>query len=293
MKIRNPLIIVLMLLTVLFSVSSCGDGAPGDWADLPGYLDGGIVVYGDSRTGHREHRWLVEGMATLGPEAVFHTGDLVTDGRLADNWITFNDIASQLPSGTPIYPALGNHEHESELYFDNFELPGNERWYAVDDLPGVKFIVLDSGSDLSSATNADPASEQYAWLESELKSSVSDTVYTLVAFHYPLYSTGYHGSDEKDLADDLVPLFEQYGVDAVFNGHDHDYERSTVDGIRYIVTGGGGAPLRNQAGTSEYSDVFAKAYHFCVLYFDQEGKLMAEAWSAEVKLIDRFEITNR
>jgi hypothetical protein len=169
----------------------------------------------------------------------------------------------------------------------------NERWYLVDDIAGFNFLVLDSGSALSSATSVAPASSQYRWLESGLSSSVSTTDFTIVTFHYPLYSTGNHGSDEKGIGDDLIPLLEQYGVDAVFNGHDHDYERSTVNGIRYIVAGGGGAPLRDQAYTSPYSDLFIKANHFCVLYFDDEGKLMVEVWDDSAELIDRFEIENR
>ena len=41
----------------------------------------------------------------------------------------------------------------------------------------------------------------------------------------------------------LVPLFEKYNVQAVFAGHDHNYQRHVKNGIQYIVTGGGGAPL--------------------------------------------------
>lgn len=277
----------LALLAILFSASACGGGASADWVELPEHLSGGVVIYGDSRTGHSAHERLMGGMASLVPSAVFHTGDLVGNGTDPDHWEIFNRIASLLPSGTPVYPALGNHEKESELYFDNFELPGNERWYSVDDIEGFNFIVLDTESALS------VASSQYQWLQSELASSVSSTEYTIVTFHYPLYSTGKHGSDEKHIGADLVPLFEEYGVDAVFNGHDHDYERSTVNGIRYIVSGGGGAPLRDQTGTSTYSELFVKTYHFSVLYFDGEGKLNVEVWDDKVQLIDRFEINNR
>jgi len=227
------------------------------------------------------------------PAAVFHTGDLVTNGLVAEQWVTFNDIASRLPSGTPTYPALGNHEYESQLYFDNFELPGNERWYSVDDIDGFNFIVLDTESHFAAATTLAPASAQYQWLESELASSVSSTDFTIVTFHYPLYSTGNHGNDAKDIGDDLIPLFEQYGVDAVFNGHDHDYERSTVGAIRYVVTGGGGAPLRDQSGSSESSELFVRAHHFCVLYFDEAENLMVEVWDDKGKMIDEFEIINR
>ena len=293
MRIKIGKVITLAIVTVFLFVSACGGGSSADWADLPAHLSGGVVIYGDSRTGHSMHRWVMEGMASLTPEAVFHTGDLVNDGRVAANWTTFNNIASQLPSGTPFYPALGNHEHESSLYFDNFELPGNERWYSVNDIEGLKFIVLDTGSALAAATSLIEASTQYQWLESELSSSISSTEFTVVVFHYPLYSTGRHGSDDKDVREYLEPLFQQYGVDAVFNGHDHDYERSTVNGIRYIVAGGGGAPLRNQKSTSPDSELFVKAYHFCVLYFDNNSSLMADVWDDDVELLDRFEIINR
>jgi len=293
LRIKIGKTVIFALTAILLSTAACGGGSSGDWADLPEHLKGQVAIYGDSRTGHSTHRRLMEGMASLAPEAVFHTGDLVSDGRDADDWVTFNSIVSRLPSGTPFYPALGNHEYESALYFDNFELPGNERWYSVTDIEGLHFIVLDTGSALAAATSSTPASAQYQWLESELSSSVSSTDFTVVTFHYPLYSTGYHGSDEKHLADDLEPLFEQYGVDAVFSGHDHDYERFAVNGIRYIVTGGGGAPLRSQAGSSPYSELFVKAHHFCVLYIDDMGRLMVEVWNDDVQKIDEFEVDNR
>jgi 3',5'-cyclic AMP phosphodiesterase CpdA len=271
----------------LLFLASCSSGSSGDWADIPDYLDDVVVIYGDSRTGHDVHRWLMEGMASLAPTAVFHTGDLVEDGTIQENWDIFNNIASQLPAATPIYPALGNHEKESALYFENFDLPGNERWYRVDDIENFHFIVLDTESNLAAG------STQYQWLADNLSAGIPAEDYTLVVFHYPLFSTGYHGSDEKGVAGDLVPLFEEYGVDAVFNGHDHDYERSTVNGVRYIVTGGGGGPLRGQYSSSEYSDLFASVYHFCVLYFDDVGDLTVDVWDQKVNLIDRFVIANR
>ena len=87
----------------------------------------------------------------------------------------------------------------------------------------------------------------------------------------------------------LVPLLEEHDVDLVLNGHDHNYERLMVNGIPYVVTGGGGAPLRDQAGSNPDSVIFEKAYHFCVVYRDS-GKLMLDAWNSDVELIDRFEI---
>lgn len=286
---NHPYLLVLLIILTILAIPACGGSASStDWTVLPTYLSGGIAIYGDSRTGHSAHENIVEGIASIEPTAVFHTGDLVSDGRVADQWITFNNIVSQLPSGTPFYPALGNHEQPNDpstLIFNNFELPGNERWYSVDDIAGFNFVVLDTESNLAAG------STQYQWLESELSSSVSATDYTIVNFHYPLYSTGQHGSDEYGTLGHLPALFEQYGVDAIFNGHDHDYERFTFNGIRYVVAGGGGAPLRNQdldhldIGLSEK---YVKSYHFCVLFFDDEQKLKVEVWSNKAQLLDSF-----
>ena len=289
MSIMKLYSLAIAFLIVGLSATSCGSSSSStDWSVLPEHLSGGIAVYGDSRSGHSAHENIVEGISTIGPTAVFHTGDLVSDGRMEEQWITFNSIVSQLPSGTPIYPALGNHDEPNDpatLFFDNFELDGNERWYSVDNIDGFNFVILDTESNIA------PGSTQYQWLESELSFSVSGTEYTIVTYHYPQYSTGQHGSDEHGTLGHLPALFEQYGVDAVFNGHDHNYERFTVNGIRYIVAGGGGAPLRNQdTGHPDIglSEVYIKSYHFCVLYFDDEQKLTVEVWSHKVQLLDRF-----
>src|SRR6185436_20703525 len=75
----------------------------------------------------------------------------------------------------------------------------------------------------------------------ELKASGSD--WKIPYFHHPLYSSGMHGS-AVELRNVLEPLFVKYGVDAVFAGHEHFYERIRPQkGIHYF-TCGGGAKLR-------------------------------------------------
>ena len=90
-----------------------------------------LVVYGDSRSDHQAHRAVVSGIMAVNPATVYHTGDLVNDGRLQADWDTFNVVTAPMREAFDFYPALGNHEFDDSLYYDNFELPGNERWYAV------------------------------------------------------------------------------------------------------------------------------------------------------------------
>src|SRR5688572_32443008 len=88
-----------------------------------------------------------------------------------------------------------------------------ERFYTFK-RDNVRFFALDSNY-------MDP--EQLKWLETELKNSGSD--WKIAFFHHPLYSSArFHGSS-TDLRLLLEPLFVKYGVDVVFQGHDHVYER--------------------------------------------------------------------
>ncbi len=81
--------------------------------------------------------------------------------------------------------------------------------------------------------------QQLAWLENALKDSTDQ--WKIVYFHHPLYSDGAtHGSD-VNLRVVLEPLFIKYGVNVVFSGHDHIYERITPQkGIYYFVSGSAG-----------------------------------------------------
>jgi len=239
-----------------------------------------LLVYGDTRTNHNIHQQIVDLILPHQPSTVFHSGDLVNNGNLSSDWDIFNTITSQLRLMSEFYPALGNHEYQSRLYFDNFDLPNNEQWYSVE-RNHIHFIILNS----CVATYI--GSEQYQWLEADL-ASVPDSVKFIAAiFHHPPYSTGPHTEDELDLRQTFVPLFEQYGVDIAFNGHDHDYERSYCGGIYYIVTGGGGAPLRDQARTHPCSQLFIKTYHFCKLSSIGDS-LIVKVYDNSSQLIDQF-----
>ena len=217
-----------------------------------------IVIYGDTRTNHIPHRKVVDAIMKTKPSVVFHTGDLVEDGLSPDHWGIFNGIASRLIKTAEFYPALGNHENDSQLFFENFDLPNNERWYSVEVI-GIHFIVLDSNFDITKG------SEQYEWLENDLRNISEGMRFVIAILHHPPFSTGPHAEDEKGLRKTIVPLFDQYGVDMVFSGHSHAYERSLYNDTHYIVTGGGGAPLYDQVRASPHSQIFIKAHHFCRL----------------------------
>ncbi|MGD0336747.1 MAG: metallophosphoesterase [Candidatus Omnitrophota bacterium] len=271
-KYFNGFCIALVIAALFFTGAYAGDKRP-------------IIIVGDSQRGHDAHREVISAIIKKEPVAVFQLGDLVDDGRSKKEWEIFNEITAPLRSRTEYYPLLGNHEFNSGLYYDNFQLPNNEEWYYVDK-NHIRFIVLDSNAQLSCG------SEQYIWFENALRSG-GGIDFLIVLLHHPFFTTAArHIPDERGLLPVIMPLLEKYRVDAVFSGHNHDYERSFYNGIYFIVSGGGGAPLDDQVRQSPYSQKFVKQYHFCELMV-QGTKLLVSVSDKSGALIDSFSIESK
>ena len=106
---------------------------------------------------------------------------------------------------------------------------------------------------------------QRSWLEADL--AASDAPFTVVVLHRPPFSSGSHGSSDG-VRDAFVPLFADR-VDLVLAGHDHDYERThAIDGVTYIVTGGGGIGTR-AVGDSEFTALSVQVAHFVHVSVDE------------------------
>ncbi|MFC2173391.1 metallophosphoesterase [Acidobacteriota bacterium] len=219
-----------------------------------------VVAYGDSRSHPEIHKSVVNGIMDAYPDLVLHVGDYVLNGTLYEEWgVQFFDPAADLMVNTPIFTTLGNHEYNSHWYYDFFALPGGEQWYATT-YGAMRIICLDTN------TYFYPGREQYEWLVSELQSpECQDAPWRIVFFHDPVYSSGEYGGNPA-VQGHLVPLFEEYGVDVVLNGDCHSYERSFKDGVAYVVTAGGGAPLYPVNITENpYQRYAASVHHYCVL----------------------------
>jgi predicted phosphodiesterase len=228
-----------------------------------------FVAYGDTRSQPVEHSAVVQAIINSAPEIVVHTGDLVTDGTSYSLWQTeFFDPAYGLMINTPLLPVLGNHENNASWFYNLFSLPNNEQWYAFT-YGNVRFI------GLNTCTAYTTGSSQYNWLVSEQQSTeYSNATWHVVYFHHPPYTaTSSHG-DDANVKQYLVPLFEQNGVDIVFNGHSHAYERYFNNGIYYIVTGGGGAPLASLVPDTQepIRQAGESVYHHCTIDVDVPGQ---------------------
>lgn len=148
------------------------------------------------------------------------------------------------------FTAIGNHDviTNSTNYTDAFHLlrnnPANSEKYYSFTWGNAKFITIDGNGPYTQG------SAQYTWLENELK--CNDREWTYVFFHQPPWSNGWDASysipftpfyqyqGNTDMRTSIVPLFEQYHVDFVLNGHTHNYERGIHNGVRYFISGGAG-----------------------------------------------------
>jgi predicted phosphodiesterase len=135
-----------------------------------------------------------------------------------------------LDAGVEFHAALGNHDDPNQRYYKPFNL-GGER-YRTFKRDNVRFFILDSNY-------LDPG--QVRWLTKELESSESD--WKIAYFHHPLYTTARRGP-EVELRAILEPIFVKHGVDVVFTGHEHIYERFKPQKGIYHFTVGGAAKLR-------------------------------------------------
>ncbi len=207
-----------------------------------GPADFKFVVYGDTRTRHEFHRKVVAAIVKTAPDFVVHTGDLVADGSDTAMWPTFFEIEKDLLRNTAFYPALGNHERNNAQFYEFFDV--KTPYYSFN-WGSAHFTILNS--DLGNAGFSAQAkdqfwSEQRAWLEEDLRRNQKADL-RFVVFHHPPFTAVKSRQGGNREVQALVPLFEQYKVAAVFSGHDHNYQHHLKDGVHYIVTGGGGAPL--------------------------------------------------
>ena len=148
----------------------------------------------------------------------------------------------QLLRQTVFFPALGNHERNAHDFFEFFQ--ASSPYYSFNWGNG-HFTVLNSDVPNSAASPKQRDafwSEQVRWLEEDLQNS-QKAAYRFVVAHHPPFTAVKSRQGNNAHMTALVPMFEKYHVSAAFFGHDHNYQHYLKNGIHYVITGGGGAPL--------------------------------------------------
>ena len=194
-----------------------------------------FAVIGDSGTGDREQYEVARQMETYRQAAKFDfvimLGDNIYGNHSPEDFVKKFEQPYKplLNAGVKFYASLGNHDDPNdESLYKPFNMEG-KRYYAFRKA-GVAFFALDSNY-------MDP--KQLDWLDQNLKSSQG--TWKICFFHHPLYNDGRHHGPDVDLRTQLLPLFQRYGVNVVFSGHEHVYERiKPENNIYYFVLGNSG-----------------------------------------------------
>ena len=241
-------------LALLLAVAGAAQSLP--LPNVPGSLK--FAVIGDNGTGDTPQYEVGQQMTAAHKRFAFNLvimlGDNMYGGQSPADFVKKFEkpYAELLAAGVMFRASLGNHDRPQNVSYKLYNMNGQRYYTYVRN--NVRFVVIDS-------TQVDPA--QLQWLDTTLRDARED--WTVCYFHHPLYSNAACHGSSVDLRVLLEPLFIKYGVDVVFSGHDHVYERiKPQKGIYYFVSGAAGQLRR---GNTRPTDETAA-------YFDQDQSFM-------------------
>jgi acid phosphatase type 7 len=249
----------------------------------------------------------IDGLAAKEPDVVIHGGDLVYQSHIYDTWVEFSRAMAPLTQQAAFMPCVGNHEFESmneevEMFDRLYSGQGDShgaRYFAFT-YGCLRFIGIDSESSRQGDSVA--VAEQNTWLESELAAAAADPEISVIAvgMHRPMYTLSRYWVSNAADRDIRHQLFVQYGVSLVFAGHMHGHERFEVDGITYVVDGGGGAFLYDpvefaeavesmRPGESALQKSWSRSHGFSLLDVASDGSWTLSRFDSDQDLqVDSF-----
>jgi hypothetical protein len=276
-----------------------------DWRSFRTFKKEGAVTFnvvGDSGWGSNPQLVIAERMRESPADFLMHVGDLVYYAitRMNADLRMFSIYRDEMRS-RPWFLAVGNHEAyvEPEAALQVFYLPtnsvtGTEHYYSFDH-GDVHFASV--WSDLAAGSRYEPGSAQYAWLDADL--AASDKPWKFLFFHHTWRTSSAHRVDDYDrntvpdslqMDQSLAKLAREHGVQIIFNGHDHCYERLAPSGgpISFISGGGGALPYPLTLPHPD-SIQFYSAYHFLRVKV-QDDVASVEAVGLDGNIFDRVHV---
>jgi len=263
-----------------------------------------VGVIGDSGFGEQVTFDLAQDMAASDLDFTVHTGDVVyqmyNEGDPFESYaFKWYQPLEAILERMPVYPVIGNHDVEESAIWEDvpfyyrvfppfpdpaFEpsaYDGRNMWYAVA-YGDVQFLLLDTQVFFSEGGRA----EQEAWIAERL----ADLRFriTIPVMHVPPYSYGRHAGTGLTVRG-WTTLYEGANVPLVLSGHDHNYERVTINGITYIISGGGSASLYPQTEDMPEGGVFIQQSHWVLLEI-YEDRIEVQARGRDGTVLDRATI---
>jgi acid phosphatase type 7 len=233
-----------------------------------------IAFVGDSRGGYDVWQQLVGQLVKRTPDLVLFSGDAVTFGITQPEWEEFFARAEPLFATVPVVAANGNHEGNAVNYYAQMALPGDQQNFGLD--YGYAHITVgnDTPDDAGALTGAFKAA-----LAADFEASRAAR-WKLFMHHQPMFSASTRHGPSETLQAAWLPLVDQYHIDLVLNGHDHDYEITypLIGGARsaaanatvFVVAGGAGAELypNGKQAWTQYSE---SSYTAAMIHVDKQA----------------------
>jgi hypothetical protein len=286
-----------------------------------------FLYLGDAQTG-LDSVWprTVRAACAQAPDArmIVEAGDMVAEGYDDNLWRQWAAGLSFIAASLPSLPVPGNHdEHRppnapdstkvlqpSELWRAHFVLPRNgpaslgvlgEPFYYLD-YQGVRFIAIDSNpfanKDYVESERARGQAAAVAWLRSVLSNNPNR--WTIVVQHHPMYPVA-KGRDYVEMRNALVPLYDEFRVDLVLQGHDHIYARSLPvkagrpagpgeRGTVYVISNSGAKTYEIDTPHARLmTKMLTGVQSYQVIAVDR-GMLTFQSYTADGRLVDAFEL---
>lgn len=203
-----------------------------------------FIVFGDSGRGDTAQYALARMMVAHHWDRFYDMAIMLGDniypsGEMKDMSAKFEQPYGELLNrGVSFHAVLGNHDvrkgREAQINYPNFNMGGRSYQSFTKGDGLAEFFALDSTYfDL----------RQQRWLEAALQASQAK--WKIALFHHPLYSSADKHGAHVELRAELEPILIKHGVDVVFSGHDHTYERvKPQQGVQYFVSGAGSKTRR-------------------------------------------------
>lgn len=230
-----------------------------------------FIAYGDNRSDRGAHASVVRALLAAPGEFLVNTGDMVASGSDSGDWQTLFEIEKPLLSNRCVFVAIGNHElYENGAgqaaflkYFASTdgatERPtpyGSFRWGAT------RFFLLNAMDDWTG--------DERAWLKAELDRALVEPglEHRIAVLHWAPFSSGPHGNNPALARGHVVEMMKEGKIDLILGGHDHVYERGEGLGVKYLITGGGGAPLYPKKRDAPETQRFESVHHYLDITID-------------------------
>jgi hypothetical protein len=249
--------------------------------DIVAHPDAEVVLgfVGDSRGGYDIWSEMIQQLQMRTPDIVLFSGDAVTLGITQPEWEDFFGRAEPLFATTPMISAHGNHEANAINYYSQMALPGDEQNFGIDYGYAHITVANDTPEDPSAITGAFRDALQTDFAVSQ------NARWKLFMHHQPMWSASTKHGSSLTLQQAWQPLVDQYGIDLVLNGHDHDYEvtlpmlgaatqASSANGTVYIVAGSAGAELYDN-GTDFWTAYSEKTYSAATIHVRRDRMTFA------------------